>query len=56
MKTNTEEALCPTHNSEYAVPLRFTQIACGNFPYSQKLSVMPDIVNKLKEFVYEHKF
>ena len=26
MKTKTEEALCPSHNSGYAVPLRFTQI------------------------------
>jgi hypothetical protein len=26
MKTKTEEALCPSHNSGYMVPLRFTQI------------------------------
>jgi len=26
MKRKTEEALCPSHNSGYMVPLRFTQI------------------------------
>jgi len=54
MKTKTEEALCPSHNSGYMVPLRSTQIFAplrsAKTSYSRKTLYESPSLNKLLTF------